>query len=366
MFGKYFLLSIQNALFQDRSSFKSNPSSLHFLMKSRLLDQRHLYFKTQNLFLVQDMRDNNNHPFGSLLLSYFGCLQITFFLFPFLENFFILNFPQNPQLPPLCKVCKLNLSKYTCPGCFVSSCSLPCVKAHKQHTGVYGQEPADPLEEVKRVAESAQRTRVNLFGYSHFKIPSHRQGLRNAAQSHRTKLLFLPSGMSKREKNKSQYNLSPVGLCWRRTSTGMIVIGLLMDPRSPFYELDIRAPIRQQLANLVTLEYPLIHVFLHSHSYDFNVIKDESVTIDHPSSEGISFREKEIEEHGATVQPQKKKSGENLDFDFDVYSDIFAQINSDDFLDWEGDFSKEVKSEERIDCSDLGRVFLQNRLFRSW
>ena len=52
---------------------------------------------------------------------------------------------QNPQLPPLCKVCKLNQSKYTCPGCFVRSCSLPCVKAHKQHTGVYGQEPADPV-----------------------------------------------------------------------------------------------------------------------------------------------------------------------------------------------------------------------------
>ena len=83
----------------------------------------------------------------------------------------------------------------------------------------------------------------------------------------------------------------------------------LQDPRSPFCELDIRAPIRHQLASLVILEYPLIHVFLPSHSYDFNVIKDvnprchqlelkESVAIDHPSSEGISFKEKEIEEHG--------------------------------------------------------------------
>ena len=39
------------------------------------------------------------------------------------------------------------------------------------------------FEEVKRVAESAQRTRINLLGYSHFKIPSHLQGLRNAAES---------------------------------------------------------------------------------------------------------------------------------------------------------------------------------------
>ena len=45
-----------------------------------------------------------------------------------------------------------------------------------------------------------------------------------------------------------------------------------------------------------------------------------------------------------------------MDVDFeqgllDVYSDIInVQINPNDFLDWEGDFSNEVKSEERIDC----------------
>ena len=88
----------------------------------------------------------------------------------------------------------------------------------------------------------------------------------------------------------------------------------LQDPRSPFRELDIRASVRQQLANLVILEYPLIHVFLPSRSYDFNVIKDanpychqpelkESVAIDHPSSEGISFREEEIEEYGGSSDP---------------------------------------------------------------
>ena len=41
---------------------------------------------------------------------------------------------------------------------------------------------------------------------------------------------------------------------------------------------------------------------------------------------------------------------------------INAQINSDDFLDWEGDFSKEVKSEERTDSSDFGGVFPEEEL----
>ena len=45
----------------------------------------------------------------------------------------------SPKHPPLCKECKSNLSKYTRPGCFVRSCSLPCVKAHKQHTRCTGK-----------------------------------------------------------------------------------------------------------------------------------------------------------------------------------------------------------------------------------
>ena len=32
------------------------------------------------------------------------------------------------------------------------------------------------------------------------------------------------------------------------------------------------------------------------------------------------------------------------------------------FLDWEGDFSKEVKSEERIYCSGSGGVFPEEEL----
>ena len=118
-----------------------------------------------------------------------------------------------------------------------------------------------------------------------------------------------------------------------------------------------------------------MHVFLPSHSYDFDVIKvanpghhqpklKESSTIDHPSPKGISFWEKEIEEHGCSLDsqvldfmqhvkptqankpqstPLKKEPGENMDFDFeqgllDVYSDMIAEINPEDFLDWEGDF----------------------------
>ena len=56
------------------------------------------------------------------------------------------------------------------------------------------------------MAESAQRMRNKLGIYAYFKLPRYLRSLKNAAGSRRTKLMFLPNGMSKREKNRSQYD----------------------------------------------------------------------------------------------------------------------------------------------------------------
>ncbi|KAA8515715.1 hypothetical protein F0562_018674 [Nyssa sinensis] len=283
----------------------------------------------------------------------------------------------NPKQPVLCEECETNPSKYKCPGCSVRSCSLPCVKAHKQRTGCTGKRQQtkfvplsefddnlllsdyNMLEEVKRVAESAQRMRDKLCGYSHFRLPFPLKNLRRAAASRRTKLLFLSSGMSKRVTNQSYYNNRKKFISWtiewRFNSTDVVLIDhgvhentnlcsvienhLKAGPwnhrlkqfceepldslkffirtypkgsKSPFRELDIKAPLRQQLANLVILEYPVILVFLPSHSYDFEVTKDaiskrpevkESISNNHPSPKGVTFREEEIED-GSYLDPQ--------------------------------------------------------------
>lgn len=62
------------------------------------------------------------------------------------------------------------------------------------------------LEDVKRVAESAQRMRFKLTGFLNFRLPWHLKSLRSAAASRGTRIQFLSSGMSKREKNKSSYD----------------------------------------------------------------------------------------------------------------------------------------------------------------
>ncbi|KAG9147776.1 hypothetical protein Leryth_018831 [Lithospermum erythrorhizon] len=227
----------------------------------------------------------------------------------------------------ICEECKTNIAKYKCPACSFRSCSLPCVKSHKQHTGCTGKKlynhvvplsqfddslllsDYNMLEDVKRVAESAHRARVKLGAHAHFRLPFHLKSLRSAAGSRRTKILFLPSGMLKRQANRTYYNNRKKFISWtiewKFHSTDVVlvdhgvhentslcsVIGkhfqsgpwnhklkqfssepldslklfirkFPKDPKSPFRKLDIKAPLREQLANLVILEYPVIHVFL--------------------------------------------------------------------------------------------------------
>ncbi|KAK1276060.1 hypothetical protein QJS04_geneDACA001814 [Acorus gramineus] len=77
--------------------------------------------------------------------------------------------------------------------------------------------------------------------------------------------------------------------------------------KSPFLELNIKAPIRQQLANVLLVEYPVIHVFLPSHSLDFIVekkvvkffqknAKPSELPNRIPSPRAVLSREEEIEE----------------------------------------------------------------------
>ncbi|XP_010276815.1 PREDICTED: box C/D snoRNA protein 1 [Nelumbo nucifera] len=287
----------------------------------------------------------------------------------------------NPKEAPTCQECGRNPSKYRCPGCHLRSCSLPCVKAHKKRTSCTGKRDRTQfvplskfddnllisdynlLEEAKRVAEASQRRRNGWsVGYPSFRLPHRLYLLRNAASKRRTRLLFLPSGMTRREKNQSRYDQRKESISWtiewRFHSTNVVLLDHRVDEntnlcsiiekhlvsgplnhqlkpfckeplehlklfiqinpkgsQSPFRELDIKAPIREQLAGITIVEYPVIHVFLPSDSYDFDIIRDsepslqkvdvtESVSNDQPSPKGVLFREEEIEEDGMSSDTQ--------------------------------------------------------------
>ncbi|XP_020870548.1 box C/D snoRNA protein 1 isoform X2 [Arabidopsis lyrata subsp. lyrata] len=350
----------------------------------------------------------------------------------------------------VCEECKLNPWKYKCPGCSIRSCGLPCVKAHKQRTGCTGKKnlinvvPLSKfddnlllsdyimLEETKRVAESALRTRNQLCkNHYSYKLPYLLRSLQNAAYSRRTKLLYLPSGMFKRGNNQSRYDNRSKCISWtiewRFHSTDVILVdhGVGEDTnlcsvirnhlkpgpwihklkpfcdvdldslklfirqypkgaKAPFKELDIKAPLRQQLAKVAILEYPVIHVYLPSQSYDFEVINhvnttpnpNDSLFDGYGCTNGTTFREEEIEEDDINsfepkvlelvkqmnynpclrvseeskaegvgtnksnplVDPREQEDAGNMELEFeegliDTYSDLFAEMSPDtDFI----------------------------------
>ncbi|XP_023644965.1 box C/D snoRNA protein 1 [Capsella rubella] len=314
------------------------------------------------------------------------------------------------------------------------------------------------LEETKRVAEAAQRMRNKLCTYPFYKLPYHLRSLRTAAASRRTKLWFAPSGMLKSEKNQSRYDNKRRCISWtiewRFHSTDVILVdhGVGEDTnlcsvienhlkpgpwihklkpfcdvdldslklfirqypkgaKAPFKELNIKAPLRQQLAKIVILEYPVIHVYLPSQSYDFEVIKDfyhtnttpnpvDSLYDGHGSTNGITFREEEIEEDDIDsfepkvldllkqmnynpcqqaseeskaaggvsdnphpqVDPTEQGDAGNMELEFeqeliDTYSDLFAEMNPGDYFNFECEFAKGLDSDDNCNLQTLATDF---------
>lgn len=300
----------------------------------------------------------------------------------------------SPKQAPLCEECRQNPSKYKCPGCSIRTCCLSCVKAHKEHTACTGKKQYNDvvplsffndnlllsdynmLEDVKRVAESGRRFRFKTP--PHFRLPFPLKSLRSAASSRRTKLLFFSSGMSKREKNQTYYNYRKKYISWtiewRFGSTDVVLMDhgihesrslvsvlenhlrpgpwkhqlrqfceqpldslklfIRKSPKgskSPFQELDLKSSIREQLANLVILEYPVIHVFLPSQKYDFEVIKaatsckvkdrdrESSITGNDICQTGIKFKEEVVEDDSLDPLVSDLMNTQDADEEFKTY-----------------------------------------------
>ncbi|KAL5706416.1 hypothetical protein ACHQM5_024586 [Ranunculus cassubicifolius] len=350
----------------------------------------------------------------------------------------------DPCQSPLCGECGVNPSKYKCPGCSIRSCSLPCVKSHKSRTSCTGKRPRTQfvplsqfddnllvsdyslLEEAKRTAESAKRNRDGLFGYFPYKLPFKLRNLQNAAARRKTNLLLLPNGMSKREKNQTRYNfrknLISWTIEWRFHSTDVVLVDNGVDEdtslcsvfekhrepgpwnnqlspffdqidslkffirknakgsKSPYRELDIKAPLGQQLVDVVIVEYPVIHVFLPSASYEFEVVKDTYQKTDEPVNEevssprGVVCREEEVEDDMSDPQildlmtymnpelpmEHEMEGGEGLEEtlgdyeidDFEFAQDLrnaFSAVDPDEYLDYSG-------------FLDAGNVIVSNEL----
>lgn len=136
--------------------------------------------------------------------------------------------------PPMCQICLLAPSKYKCPGCDMRTCSLSCVKAHKEpkggSSGCNGKrdrlkfvslENFDDrqllsdyqlLEEVKRVDDVARRC---LPPFPRAQLPPALQSLVYQANKRRVDLRLMAPGMSRRVNNTTRFNGQDQKLSWR-------------------------------------------------------------------------------------------------------------------------------------------------------
>lgn len=122
------------------------------------------------------------------------------------------------ELEPICEICSLGAPKYTCPACSICTCSLPCVKQHKQERGCNGRHPpttflplsqmtddsitvdARLIEATQQAAESATRAEPK---------PDHKSAGRQGAfrwmlGERRLLVKCLPSSFTRHQQNKSR------------------------------------------------------------------------------------------------------------------------------------------------------------------
>eukprot|EP00798_Chlamydomonas_sp_ICE-L_P006710 gene6710-3380_t len=130
----------------------------------------------------------------------------------------------------MCDMCTSVAAKYTCPGCLKHTCSLGCIKKHKEESGCTGKrdklkyvpmkEMNDStlmsdfhvLEEIKRADDIAKRCRPP---FPKARLPVHLDNLVRQAQQRRVELVLMNPGMSRRLSNSTRYDTRNRKMMWR-------------------------------------------------------------------------------------------------------------------------------------------------------
>ena len=132
-------------------------------------------------------------------------------------------------LTALCAICHVNAIKYTCPRCSIHTCSLPCVKRHKQYAQCSGvrnpaayrkrAELATPtsidqdFNFITKVERTLQRAEDDVADRGIHLAPAGLNRLGGPArtkfemelQARDIKLIRAPEGLSRRKQNRSAW-----------------------------------------------------------------------------------------------------------------------------------------------------------------
>lgn len=142
------------------------------------------------------------------------------------------NLPtKNCDESKLCAVCNEKIFKYKCPGCLTKTCSIECVKVHKNELDCDGKQVKIPfkkiedfddkqffkdfnfLEEGSRLLDCLKRDRQNIIK-SKDQLPPWLKKLVYEARCRGTRLKILPAGFEKRNKSKTTFMYDKKEILW--------------------------------------------------------------------------------------------------------------------------------------------------------
>jgi len=141
----------------------------------------------------------------------------------------------SPPKRPLCEMCLDVEHKYTCPGCGMRTCSLPCIRAHKERLSCSGERDKTAFVDMSqykdlhllsdyRFLEDAERSiysnkattlkRPKAFTSGSNQLTKRSKYLINAAQKRGIKLQMLPQFLSRNKNNSSFYTVKIDCIDW--------------------------------------------------------------------------------------------------------------------------------------------------------
>lgn len=145
--------------------------------------------------------------------------------------------PRDTLLASSCSICHLNPIKYTCPRCSTHTCSLTCVRKHKQWTQCSGiRDPAEYrkrtelatassidkdfnfITSVERTLSRAETTNsdrgIDLVPARFARHADHRPRLEVVIENRGVKVVRAPKGLSRNKNNKTSWASNVKAVMW--------------------------------------------------------------------------------------------------------------------------------------------------------
>ncbi|XP_077986306.1 box C/D snoRNA protein 1-like [Glandiceps talaboti] len=293
-----------------------------------------------------------------------------------------------------CEVCTETIAKYRCPRCAVRTCSLPCVKVHKNDSSCNGIRDKTAyvamkefsegnllndyrfLEEVDRKADNVARhiRRKHRHG-----LPHHLKYLMRMARQRGVTLRVLPYVFTKRKENSTMFSSRDQEVLWhiewifvqsgvkyfdRRVSEKMVLRNAL----KKYIDAEKSDPvIKQRLKKYVSAGFENVQLFMKVERRSAKSVRYEKLNLDQTIKENLSS--KYIIEYptlyvvlsdcygdfpiqGEVLTECSGSSSSSSGTDSSSSSEDSSSEDGDDSRKSSGSEDSNVKSQTPVDCSE--------------